>query len=85
MRLEAYRNLTSRTNADVSTVTKIEAAIERLPLDELRALVNWIEDYAAAVGASETRFGMYDARRSRAVPRAKHGEIWMEMSASTRH
>jgi hypothetical protein len=75
MRLEAYRNLTSRTNADVSTVTKIEAAIERLPSDELRALVNWIEDYAAAIGASETRFGMYDARRSRALPRAKRGEI----------
>ena len=41
MRLEAYRNLTSRTNADVSTVTKIEAAIERLPLDELRNCAHW--------------------------------------------
>jgi hypothetical protein len=45
----------------VSTVTEIEAAIERLPPDELRALLNWIEEYAAAVGASETLFGMYDA------------------------
>jgi hypothetical protein len=45
----------------VSTVTEIEAAIERLPSDELRALVNWIEEYAAAIGASETLFGIYDA------------------------
>jgi hypothetical protein len=45
----------------VSTVTEIEAAIERLPSDELRALVNWIEEYVAAIGASETLFGMYDA------------------------
>jgi hypothetical protein len=45
----------------VSTVTEIEAAIERLPPDELRALLNWIEEYAAAIGASEMLFGMYDA------------------------
>jgi hypothetical protein len=32
-----------------------------LPPDELRALVNWIEEYAAAIGASETLFEMYDA------------------------
>ena len=61
MRLEACRNLTSRINCEVSTVTEIEAAIERLPSDELRALVNWIEEYAAAIGASETLFGLYDA------------------------
>ncbi len=45
----------------MSTVTEIEAAIERLPSNELRTLVNWIEEYAAAIGASETLFGMYDA------------------------
>ena len=37
------------------------AAIEKLVPGELRALVNWIEEYAAAIGASETLFGMYDA------------------------
>jgi hypothetical protein len=31
----------------------------------------------SAIGASETLFGMYGARRSRAVTRAKRGEIWM--------
>jgi hypothetical protein len=45
----------------MSTVTEIEAAIEKLPPDELRALVNWIEECAAAIGGSETLFGMYDA------------------------
>ncbi len=45
----------------MSTVTEIEAAIERLAPDELRTLVSWIEEYAAAIGASETLFGMYDA------------------------
>ena len=45
----------------MSTVTEIEAAIERLPPEELRALVNWIEEYAAAIGASETLFQIYDA------------------------
>jgi hypothetical protein len=45
----------------MSTVTEIETAIERLPSGELRALINWIEEYAAASGASETLFEMYDA------------------------
>ena len=45
----------------MSTVTEIEAAIERLPSNELRALINWIEEYAASIRASETLFGMYDA------------------------
>ena len=45
----------------MSTVTEIEAAIEKLPPDELRALVNWIEEYAAAIGGSETLLGMYNA------------------------
>jgi hypothetical protein len=46
----------------MSTVPEIEAAIERLPPAELRELITWIEDYAAAVGGSETLFAMYDAQ-----------------------
>jgi len=45
----------------MSTVTEIEAAIEKLPLAELPGLMRWIEDYAATIGASETLFAMYDA------------------------
>jgi hypothetical protein len=36
----------------MSTVPKIEAAIEKLPPAELRKLIAWIEDYAAAIGGS---------------------------------
>ena len=45
----------------MSTVPEIEAAIEKLPPTELRELITWIEDYAAAIGGSEMLFGMYDA------------------------
>ena len=45
----------------MSTLPEIEAAIEKLPPAELRELITWIEDYAAAIGGSETLFAMYDA------------------------
>ena len=52
-------------------MTEIEAAIGRPPPDELRALVNWIEEYAAAIGGSETLFGMYDAEEEAAESQAR--------------
>jgi hypothetical protein len=45
----------------MSTVPEIEAATEKLPPAELRELIAWIEDHAAAIGGSETLFAMYDA------------------------
>ena len=45
----------------MSTLPEIEAAIEKLPPAELRELITWIEDYAAAIGGTETLFGVYDA------------------------
>jgi hypothetical protein len=45
----------------MSTVPEIEAAFEKLPPAESRELNTWIEDYAAAIGGSETLFAMYDA------------------------
>jgi hypothetical protein len=62
----------------VSTVTEIEAAIERLPSDELRALVNWIEEYAAAIGASETLFGMYDAEEEQSGDLVFFRAFWFQ-------
>jgi hypothetical protein len=44
----------------MSTVTEIEAAIEKLPPAEYRELLAWIEEYQAMVGASEALFAMYD-------------------------
>ncbi len=44
----------------MSTVAEIEAAIERLPPDELRQLLAWVEEYQAMMGSSEALFAMYD-------------------------
>ncbi len=44
----------------MSTVTEIEAAIEKLPPTDYRELLAWIEEHQAMVGASEALFVMYD-------------------------
>ncbi len=44
----------------MSTLTEIEAAIEKLPLEKLNELLSWLEEYRAMIGASETLFAMYD-------------------------
>ncbi len=49
-----------RHNGPMSTVTEIEAAIEKLPPTDYRELLAWIEEHQAMVGASEALFVMYD-------------------------
>ncbi len=44
----------------MSTVAEIEAAIEKLPPDELGELLAWIEERQLMTGASEALFAMYD-------------------------
>ena len=44
----------------MSTVTEIEAAIEKLPPADYRELLAWIEEHRAMFGASEALFAMYD-------------------------
>ena len=44
----------------MSTVTEIEAAIGKLPASELTDLLAWIEEYRAAVGATQALFALYD-------------------------
>ena len=44
----------------MSTVAEIEAAIQKLPSTELSDLLAWIEEYRAAVGASQSLFALYD-------------------------
>lgn len=44
----------------MSTVSEIEAAIEKLPPVEYRELMAWLEERQAMVGASEALFAMYD-------------------------
>ena len=44
----------------MSTVAEIEAAIEKLPPDDYKRLLAWLEEHQAMVGASEALFAMYD-------------------------
>jgi hypothetical protein len=44
----------------MSTVTEIEAAIEKLPPTEFGELLAWLGEYQAMVGASEALFALYD-------------------------
>jgi hypothetical protein len=48
----------------MSTVADIEAAIEKLPRKEFQELTVWLEDYTAAIGASEVLFAAYDAEEN---------------------
>lgn len=50
----------------MSTVTEIEAAIEKLPSADLSELLAWLDDYRAMLGASETLFAIYDEEEKRA-------------------
>jgi hypothetical protein len=44
----------------MSTVTEIEAAIEKLPPADFGKLLAWLEEYQAMVGASQALFALYD-------------------------
>ena len=55
----------------MSTVTEIEAAIERLPIQQVREVAAWLEEYQAAIDASATVFAMLDAEEG-------EGDQWHE-------
>lgn len=50
----------------MSTVTEIEAAIEKLPPADFQTLLAWIEERQAMVGASDVLFAMYDEEEEQA-------------------
>ncbi len=50
----------------MSTVTEIEAAIEKLPPTEFGELMAWIEERQAMVGSSQALFAMYDEEEKQA-------------------
>ena len=50
----------------MSTVAEIESAIEKLPPAKFSALLAWIEEYQAMVGASQTLFAIYDEEEAQA-------------------
>jgi len=45
----------------VSTVAEIEAAITGLPMEQVREVAAWLEEYQATINASAEVFTMLDA------------------------
>ncbi len=45
----------------MSTVTEIESAIEQLPMEQVREVAAWLEEYQATINASAEIFAMFDA------------------------
>jgi hypothetical protein len=51
----------------MSTVAEIEAAIERLPIEQVREVAAWLEEYQVAINASAEVFSMLDAEEDEGV------------------
>jgi len=45
----------------MTTVAEIEFAIEHLPVEQVREVAAWLEEYQAAIAASGEVFAMLDA------------------------
>jgi hypothetical protein len=45
----------------MSTVAEIESAIQQLPIEQVREVAAWLDEYQAAINASATVFSMLDA------------------------
>ena len=43
------------------SVAEIESAIERLPMEQVREVAAWLEEYQATINASAEIFAMLDA------------------------
>ncbi len=55
----------------MSTVAEIESAIERLPIEQLREVAAWLEEYQATILASSLVLEALDAEEG-------PGEQWRE-------
>jgi hypothetical protein len=49
----------------MSTVTEIEAAIEKLPPEKLEELASWLDEYRQTLQASAAVFELYDQEEDR--------------------
>lgn len=45
----------------MSTIAEIESAIERLPIEQMREVAAWLDEYQATINASAAVFSMLDA------------------------
>lgn len=55
----------------MSTVAEIEAAIERLPVEKVREVAEWLEEHQATLNASAAVFAQLDAEEG-------EGNQWRE-------
>jgi hypothetical protein len=55
----------------MSTVSEIEAAIEKLPMEKVKEVAAWLEEYQATINASASVFALLDAEEG-------PGEQWQE-------
>lgn len=53
----------------MTTVSEIESAIEQLPIEKVREVAAWLEEYQATFNASAEVFAMLDAEEG-------EGEQW---------
>jgi hypothetical protein len=49
------------------TVAEIESAIERLPVEQVREVAAWLEEYQATINASAAVFSMLDSEEGEGV------------------
>jgi hypothetical protein len=45
----------------MSTVAEIESAIEQLPVEQVREVAAWLDEYQATINASAAVFSMLDS------------------------
>ncbi len=55
----------------MTTVAEIESAIERLPVEQVREVAQWLDEYQASINASSIMFSQLDAEEG-------EGEQWQE-------
>ena len=55
----------------MTTVAEIESAIERLPVEQVREVAQWLDEYQASINASLIMFSQLDAEEG-------EGEQWQE-------
>ena len=55
----------------MSTVAEIESAIEHLPIEQMREVAAWLEEYQASLNASASVFDLLDAEEG-------EGDQWHE-------
>jgi len=55
----------------MSIVDEIESAIEQMPVEQVREMAAWLDEYQAATNASSAAFSMLDAEEG-------EGDQWRE-------